>query len=603
VLWAQQEAPPVFRAQVDAIQFDVSVTDARGNPVTDLTIADFEVLEDGKQQAVTAVSLVDIPVERVERPLFSPTVIEPDTQTNQRAEGRLYVFAFDEVCPAMALRTRHFMRRFIEDHFAANDVGAVVWVGRGRSFDTQDFTSNPRLLRDLLEFMAKLHGRRKTLMYVTEQIADVQTVLDFNGGVRSLAFEDLQQAMIAATRGNVSIYPIDPRGLQPEALGIEDIGALGIGECVRAPTIGEMADLRAMAEATGGFALVNSNSFDQTFERIVRENSSYYILGFTSSNERRDGRYRRVQVRVRRPGLQVRTRDGYVAPTSRTPRPTATRTLASAVGESLGLPIANPAVPMTVFAAPYRRTGRETTVAIALEMDISRLDLTASRDLLSGEIEMATTAINAAGKVFKGEQHRLRLALKPDTYTRAQANGLRLLSEMALPAGRYQLRVAAGNTGSNRAGSVMYDLDVPDFTKAPLVMSGVSLTSAAAARSLTLTPKTPLRDVFTTPLTASREFTAGDTLTTYVEVYENLRKPAAHTVDLAVTLRSDEGRVVRTITDERSLTASAGQSGGEGFLAQVPLDVDPGIYVIHVEARSTAGERPTVSRDIQIRVH
>jgi VWFA-related protein len=340
VLVAQQEAPPVFRAQVDAIQFDVSVTDARGNPVTDLTIDEFEVLEDGKPQAVTAVSLVNIPIERTERALFSPTAIEPDTQTNQRPDGRLYVFALGEMCPAMGLRTRNFMRRFIEEHFAANDIGAVVWTGTGRSFDTQDFTSNRRLLlnaidrfnaakespptgplatlmgrarmralRDLLEFMARLQGRRKTLMYVTEQIDGVQDVLDYNGGVRSLEFEDLQRAMIAATRGNVSIYPIDPRGLL--ATGDDQLGGrLGgfdAGCSTSPPTLAEISEFRAMAEATGGVALVNSNSFDQTFERIVRENSSYYVLGFTSSNERRDGRYRRVQVRVTRPGLQVRS--------------------------------------------------------------------------------------------------------------------------------------------------------------------------------------------------------------------------------------------------------------------------------------------------------
>jgi hypothetical protein len=133
-------------------------------------------------------------------------------------------------------------------------------------------------------------------------------------------------------------------------------------------------------------------------------------------------------------------------------------------------------------------------------------------------------------------------------------------------------------------------------------MSGVSLTSAAAAQSLTLTPKAPLRDVFATPLTTSREFAAGDTLTTYVEMYDNLRQPAARSVNVTIALRSDDGRVLRTITDERSSTAPTGRPGEHAFVAQIPLDVDPGIYVIHVEGRSTAGERPTVSRDIQIRV-
>ena len=53
--------------------------------------------------------------------------------------------------------------------------------------------------------------------------------------------------------------------------------------------------LRALAQATGGFAVVNTNSFESAWDRIVRENSSYYVIGFSSTNERRDGRYRRLQ--------------------------------------------------------------------------------------------------------------------------------------------------------------------------------------------------------------------------------------------------------------------------------------------------------------------
>src|SRR6188472_469358 len=127
---AQQDLPPVFRARVEAVEIDAFVTDARGNPVTDLTLNDFELLEDGMPQAITSVSMIDIPIERAERSVISPTAIEPDVFTNHGPEGRLYVFALDEVEPAMALRTRHFMRRFVEQYLAANDVAAVVWMGR-----------------------------------------------------------------------------------------------------------------------------------------------------------------------------------------------------------------------------------------------------------------------------------------------------------------------------------------------------------------------------------------------------------------------------------------------------------------------------------------
>ena len=102
----------------------------------------------------------------------------------------------------------------------------------------------------------------------------------------SQIFDEFHAAMTAATRGNVSVYPINPRGLDPEGTGLAFLE--------------QMMNFRALAEATGGRALTNSNSFDVFFERIVRENSSYYLLGYTSTNERRD-------VAVSGPDVESRT--------------------------------------------------------------------------------------------------------------------------------------------------------------------------------------------------------------------------------------------------------------------------------------------------------
>ena len=183
-----------------------------------------------------------------------------------------------------------------------------------------------------------------------------------------------------------------------------------------------------------------------------------------------------------------------------------------------------------------------------------------------------------------------------------KSSGFRVLLEPSLPPGRYQLRVAAGNAGG-RAGSVVYDLEVPDFTRGALVMSGVSLTSVTQSTVQTARPKDPLSGLLPGPITATRDFASGDTLAIYAEVYESARNAAAHTVDLTLELRSDEGRVIATRSEERSSKELEGKPGGYGFLSEVPLEgVAPGIYVIHIEARANIGNRPTVSRDVQIRV-
>src|SRR5262249_30818076 len=147
------------RSSVDAVQVDVFVTDATGTPVKGLTPDDFEVLENGKPRPLAAFRAIDIPIERSEE--VGPALAEPDVLSNDRPEGRVYMFVRDEVgfvcddCGVNILRTRRLVRQFIEQHFGPNDIGAVAMLGRGLSTDGQDFTSNRRLL---LEAVDKFSG-------------------------------------------------------------------------------------------------------------------------------------------------------------------------------------------------------------------------------------------------------------------------------------------------------------------------------------------------------------------------------------------------------------------------------------------------------------
>jgi VWFA-related protein len=644
---------PTFRAQVELVEIDAVVTDRDGNPVTGLTIADFEVIENGRPQEIAAFSTVDIPIERLEQPLFSPTAIEPDVQTNQGSEGRVYVIALDDIHPTLALRTRHFMRRFIEQHFGANDVAAIAYLGVGSS-NSQDFTSSKRLLlnsidrftgaftsepvpeaigpappslgggpaeerlklrnrmatfRQIAEFMAAVPGRRKAMVLISTgtTIVDVVNIVDYSGGTMALEIADAHAAMQAASRGNVAIYPIDPRGLTLEG-GLGEETASATQEALQSASMARLssnANLRMLADVTGGFAFVNQNNFDQAFTRLVRENSSYYILGFYSTNERRDGRFRKVQVRVKRPGLEVRARSGYVAPTGRPPTPPPARTaqqLSAAAAEAFASPVAQRGVGLKVFAAAYKGSDRNASVAIVIGVDPLTLDLVENNDGFTGEIEIATGATSGKGKVISGEYHVAKVALKPESMERAKQDGLQVVSELRLPPGKYQIRAVVSNR-ANKAGSVVYDIDVPDFTKQPLMMSGISLTSRAAAQLLTVRPKDPLRDFLPGPPTTVRTFDASDTIALFAEVYENLRTRTAHTVDLTATLRTDDGRVIRTTSEQRSSTELQGAPGGFGFRAELPLEgAAPGLYVIHVGAQANTGDRPLVSRDVQIRI-
>src|SRR5687767_3054739 len=161
VVHGQQPAPspgPSFRVEVNYVELDASVTDAQGKLVTTLTADDFEVLEDGRPQKVTAFSLVNLPIERAERPLFADQPIEADVQTNEQVEGRIYLIVLDDlhIDPARGLRVRTAVRRFIEQNFGTNDLAAVAYTS-GRAGDTQDFTNNTRLL---LRAVDRFTGRK-----------------------------------------------------------------------------------------------------------------------------------------------------------------------------------------------------------------------------------------------------------------------------------------------------------------------------------------------------------------------------------------------------------------------------------------------------------
>ncbi|HEY9467492.1 MAG TPA: VWA domain-containing protein [Vicinamibacterales bacterium] len=655
------DQPPVtFRVEVNYVEVDAFVTDAQGNPITDLTANDFDVLEDGKPQKVSAFSLVNIPIERAERPLFAGKPIEPDVQTNEHLEGRIYLLVLDDIHTdfTRSPRVKAAARRFIEQNFGTNDLAAVVYTGRSDA--SQDFTNNPRLLlqaidkfngrklrsatiqriesartnpdtgnlepgddieqmdrafrarsvmnnvRKLAEFMAGVRGRRKAMLLIGEGIDyNIFEATGVLGSTASAVLLDTQDAIASATRGNVSIYAIDPRGL---VVGDEDLitqsSTIGDadGRAMQSELRLSQDSLRVLASSTGGFAAVNRNDLNGAFDRIVAENSSYYVFGYYSTNERRDGRFRKIEVRVKRPGARVRSRNGYFEARGRRPNTTPSTKVSPALAEAIGSPLPVTGIPIKVFAAPYKGTAPDAAVAYVAEVDVNNFEFVEKDGTFSETLEMLNSATDSKGKLFPGERQLVNLNLKPDTLARAKSRGFRLVNQVSLPPGRYQLRIAA-STRNGRTGSVLYDLEIPDFTKEKFVMSGVTLTSRAAAEAPTVKPKDPLADYLPGPPTTMREFSRDDTIALFAEFYENNVGGAAHQLQFKAELRAEGGRVVRTVTEERSSSDLQGGSGGYGFAARLPLDeVEPGLYVLHVEGQPRIGDLPAVSRDIQIRV-
>ena len=625
---AAQDQPPTFRGSVDAVQLSVIVTDKDGNPVSGLTEDDFEILEDGKPRAITTFAAVNIPIERTER-----TLVANDVAGNDGPPGRVYVIALDQMGPDSALRARAFLRRFIEQYFGPNDTAAVILIAGGLRESGQQFTSNPRLLLDaidkfdggvnlsdlgprlreknftgdfkaLMKFMSTLRGGRKAVLFVSQNIpVDAYDAVDRGGrgfGIFKSADIDTDwvEALSLATRNNIAVYPVDPRGLTTGVSGESEDGSVTLSQS----TLDERIGLGGLATVTGGFSLTSSNNYAGAFERMVRENSTYYLLAFNSGIEKRDGRYVPLDVRVKRDGLQVRSTEGYFMPRGSQQPATVRRpsTVLAATWDAVASAITTSGVSMRVNAAAFRGRGKDAIVPITVELAPDKLNLVEQDGAWRGQLELVFAVTDAKKRKFPIWRHRAELKLKPETYERVSKGAMRVISQMPLPAGHFQIRASAGSAVV--AGSVVYDLDVPNFSE-DFALSGVTLTSKQARETFTFSPGA-INVALPGPPTTAREFSRDDTLTLFTEAYENRKKP--HTVTLTVELHQEAGPVIGSYTIERKSVEKPKDPSVYGFAPNLGLeDVPPGRYAIHVEARSSLDKndkKKSITRDIPFSV-
>src|SRR4051812_34332375 len=657
---------PTFKVRVDYVEVDAVVTDRQGRIVRDLKKEDFQVLEDGKSQAITNFAMVDIPVEKENRPLFAAAPIEPDVKTNERPfDGRVYVMVIDDLHTRFGrtIRVKTAAKQFIERRLGANDLMAVVHTS-GSSDGNQEFTSNKKLLlaavdkthgrkldsatanktneynntrgisqqgdplndpddmergfnarttldtlRNVAEWFGSVRGRRKAILFVSEGIDyDIYDVIAQSGSNHqsaSTVLDATREAIGAATRSNVAIYGIDPRGLTDlgdesiELGSFPDDTSLGVGQGSLQNELRLSQDsLRTLSEETGGFAVVNKNDFATAFQRIVEDNSSYYVLAYYPPDPR-PGRIHKIDVRLTRRGLTVRARKAYLTPKKVDPPKTTNNSPSTPeLREALDSPLPVSGLTMHVFASPFKGAAPNASVLFGVELR--------GRDMKvdpNSKILLSYLAIDANGKVKGGNTDSLTLTnLKPESKARIEQSGLRMLNRLDLPPGKYQLRIAAHDSAGGNVGSVQYDLEVPDYAKAPFSMSGLVLTSGAGAIFPTVKADEQLKPMLPGPPIALRSFPQNDEIALFTEVYDNAAA-TPHKVDIITTVTTDEGKVLYKTDEMRDSADLGGKRGGYGYTSRVPLkDLPPGSYVLKVEAKSRLGNGSATAREVRFTV-
>jgi hypothetical protein len=371
-------------------------------------------------------------------------------------------------------------------------------------------------------------------------------------------------------------------------------------------------NLRTLSEETGGVAFVGRNDFDAGFDRIVEENSQYYVLGYYSTNEKRDGKLRNISVRVAGyPESQVTYRKRYAAPRGRGPRNTAagkpldpSKSLNADLVNTMASPLPKTGIQLRVGAIARKGVGKTTDVEVLIDTLGRDLTFTDKNGTFVNRLSMQVGVFNKAGKSIFAERPDVDLNLRPESHLRVSQNGVRILRHLSLPPGRYQLRVAAQDSGKVKQGSAHLDIEVPDFTKEPLAISNIAI-ATTADRSVYSPPKPgfdPFNGLLPGAPSALREFPNGTEFATAVEVYINKPVPV-HTFDVTTVVRADDGRVVFSRSVERSTEELHGTPGGFGFTERIPVqNWTPGLYVLQIDAKSRLNGIAPASRVIQFEV-
>lgn len=323
-----QQPPPVFRAGTTYVLVDVVAADADGRRVTDLQKTDFEIREGGRTQDIADFEYVSVPLNDRVIDLAGVPLPPRDVFSNARPphSARAFAIVLHHVATAEIVHTKRVLQQLLQ---GLHPEDRVALVYPSRSDLSQDFTNDEgRLIRAVGNMRAALMGGpvarwdlyfRNVLQSLAAAPESRRAMIVVSDALLPSRDRDILDESL---RLNVPIYTVDPRGLVAPQLGLaghmEDQtpqARAGLDTALRL----EQDSLRELAANTNGRAYVNMWDVTAAVRDLLADNSSYYVLGFYPDPATPDGKFHAIDVRVRRPGVQIRSRAGYMA--EKTPKP------------------------------------------------------------------------------------------------------------------------------------------------------------------------------------------------------------------------------------------------------------------------------------------
>jgi len=657
---AQEQTDYVFHAESDLVLVNVTVRDKNGKFVEGLKPSNFTILEDNKPQKIVSFDVENVdsmPAVDVAqaKPLAGAATEQtsapasPTDLASQFKDRRLIVLFFDlsAMEPDEIDHAVTSAEHYLDAQMLPADLVSIISLGSSLLVN-QDFTTDRALLKKQLDAFSTGSGqgfeegttgttegtpdtgqpftaddteynifntdrRLEALRSVAEKLAYVQqkkSLIYFSSGMDRTGIEnqsELRAAVNAAVRSNLAIYTMDMRGLQALVAGGEAQNASlrGVSAYSGQATLNALNSnfttqetLVTLASDTGGRAFLDSNDFSKIFTGVQQDTSTYYLLGYHSTNSARNGRYRHIVVKSNTPGVKIDYRRGYYAPADyqHSTKDDKERQLEEELASDL------PATdfPLYLGVSYFRLEGNKFFVPISLVVPGSQIPFARSSDR-----DKAT--LDVIGMVLDDEHHPLNrirdtVKLAVNTSTEVQKKNVQYDTGMSLLSGKYHLKFVVRENQTGRMGSFETDIEVPELKGQPLKMSSVVLASQiqTVKKSTNLNPL--IHDGSEIIPNITHVFAASQHLFLYYEVYDPAQptsagsprssnnKPGIRVLSNVDFFRGKAKAYESSLVELNELNARDRKAAV--FQLDVPLaSLKPGFYTCQVNVIDDAGGR------------
>jgi VWFA-related protein len=321
-----------------------------------------------------------------------------------------------------------------------------------------------------------------------EKINEKKSLLYFSGGISRDGIENqasLRSAINAAVRANLAIYSVDTRGLEAIGpLGNASTGSLRSGAANGGALQNNMNTNFATQEVmgtlsmdTGGKAFLDSNDFAPAFAQVQKDSSAYYAIGFHSANPARDGKFRKLTIKVNRPGVKIEYRPGYYAPADFTHAGKEDREQELTEQMASDLPATDMAVYMDAFY--FRLDQNRYFVPVSLIVPGSQIPFVKGGDKDKATLDIVGGVLDDVKRQIGQARETVKLNL--DAGLNARQKNIQYTTSFNLPPGKYRLKFVVRENQTGRMGSFEAEIVLPEMKKTPTSGRRISLSSILLA--------------------------------------------------------------------------------------------------------------------------